>query len=247
MRVKTLPLALLLTLPAYAEWPRLLIYEKGIKVDHPPAYPMIAYTKYPRTIHEDVCYPCSPELVQRTKEQRMRTELKFLGKANGLSVYDLFFYWGDETHAAEKSILVQTAANRYREIYFDSPNEGAVQPSFLVPAGKETLVCVLENLYRSDAEDDCFRVSPEGVFKIDFTPVWKAAQIAAPAGRRVWGQGVKAKTTFKDFILPVGLRYDASNRCCDQGVVYVHFQLADGRITVTRAVFDPDAEPANPF
>jgi hypothetical protein len=50
-----------------------------------------------------------------------------------------------------------------------------------------------------------------------------------------------SKTTFPEFVLPVGLRYEESGRCCDYGVVNVQFRLDRGRIVVTKATFDPDA------
>jgi hypothetical protein len=112
-----------------------------------------------------------------------------------------------------------------------------------VKAGNQQLVCVLENVYKWDAEDDCFWPSRDGVVRIDFGPAWDAARKAAPSGRSIWENGIEAKTTFQDFVLPVGFRYEDTSRCCDNGVVNVSFRLVRGRIIVTSAAYDPDNPP----
>ena len=42
--------------------------------------------------------------------------------------------------------------------------------------------------------------------------------------------------------IPVGVRYEESSRCCDTGVVSVRFRIDRGRVIITRADYDPDAE-----
>jgi hypothetical protein len=91
-------------------------------------------------------------------------------------------------------------------------------------------------------EEHCFWFGADGLVMLDFTPVWRAAQKAIPAGRRIWEYNVKATTSFEMLTIPVGIRYDESNRCCDKGVVNVRFGLDRGRVVVVRTSFDPDAD-----
>jgi len=244
MHVKALLLGILLAFPARADWPRLVIYEKGDRVDKPQPYPLVAFTAFPwRTLQGDVCYPCAPQDIEWAKSQKARTELRPLGTVNGLHAYDLFYYWREETEPGMKSILIQTAPDEYHEIYHDEPNEGTVKPSFIVRSGSDQVVCVLDNVYRLDAEEDCFFPENNGVVRMDFHPVWDAAQRVVPRGRSVWAHGVNAKSTFEKMIMKVRTISEGIDRCCDtQGAVNVQFKLERGLVVVLQATFDPDAE-----
>ncbi len=231
-------------LAANADWPRLVITPKGADLDTPGAQSLKYFTEYPLLRDEsgDFCYLCKPEeRLARAKEEKSRADLKLVGRIGRFSAYDIFYYFGDDQEPAWKSIVVQTRPNSYQEIYHDQPSEGQPNPSFLVHASKEPLLCVVDNVYRWDAQEECFWFAVDGVVRIDFTPIWKAAQKAAPAGRRVWECGLKAKTTFENMTLPVGIRYEENSRCCDKGVVNVRFKLDHGRVIVINAKFDPDA------
>jgi len=157
-------------------------------------------------------------------------------------VSDIFYYFDDDPRPRTKSILVQTGSDSHHEIYHDQPNEGQPNPSFLVKAGKDSLICVVDNVYRWDAEEECFWFEASGVVRLNFSPVWKAAQHAIPAGRRIWEYGLKAKTSFQTMTIPVGIRGDEDSRCCTRGVVNVHFKLDRGRVVVLRTRFDADAD-----
>lgn len=243
MPVKALLLGIAVLAPAFAEWPRLVIYEKGIRIDQPESQPLVAFTDFPwRRSDGDVCYPCAPQDLERAKSQKAHTDLRSLGIVNGLQVYDLLYYRRDEPEVAMKSILVQTAPNVYHEIYHDEPNEGKVNPSFIVTAGNDQLVCVLDNVYRWDGEDDCFLPEANGVVRLDFKPAWDAAQRVFPSGRKVWAHGIAAKSTFERMVLRVGMPTEGRNSCCGRGVANVRFRLERGRVVVIDATFDANAE-----
>ncbi len=231
---------------ANADWPRMVITPKGAHVDTPVAQPLKYFTDFPwlRDEDGDFCYLCKPEeRLARAKAEKTRADVKLVGKIGRFTVYDIFYYFGDEEEPGWKSIVVQTGLNAYREIYHDQPNEGRPNPSFLVHADKQPVLCVVDNVYRWDAEEQCFWFNPDGLVRIDFAPIWKAAQKAAPTGRRVWEYAVKAKTTFRNMVLPVALRDQDTGNCCDvKGVVNVHFRLDQGRVIVMDARFDPDGE-----
>jgi hypothetical protein len=245
VRVKPLLLAVLIAGPALAEWPRLVITAKENRVDKPEAHTLAYFTEYPwlRDENGDFCYLCTePQRRAKAKEEKARAEVRQVEELNHSTVFDVFYYFGEDTRPAWKSTIVQTGPDLYREIYHDQPNEGQPNPSFLVKAGNEALLCVRDNVYRSDAEEDCFWFATSGVVRLDFTPVWKAAQLAAPAGRRAWEYGLKAKTSFQNLTVPVGIRSQDTNKCCGRGVVNVRIKLDRGRVVVIGTDFDANAE-----
>jgi hypothetical protein len=174
------------------------------------------------------------------RESKRRVELRSVGKIHGFAVYDLFYFKGDDSVPGLKSILVQTGPDAYQEIYHDVPTEGRPNPSFSVTGGRDTLLCVADN--RWDAEEECFWFATDRIVRLDFSPVWRAAQKAIPARRRVWEYNLRARTSFPLMTIPVGIRYEESSRCCDTGVVSVHFRIDRGRVIVTRTEYNPDAE-----
>jgi hypothetical protein len=240
--VKSLLLISLLAMPATAEWPRLVI-NQGMRVDHPGTHPLKYFTEFPwRQSNGEPCSPCSPKDMDWARANKARVELKLVGRVHGFDVHDLFYSLGDDPRPGLKSILVQTGLDAFQEIYHDEPNEGRPNPSFLAKASNDTLLCVADYVYRWDAEEECFWFGADGIVRLDFTPIWRAAQNAVPAGRSIWEYGLKAKETFDAMTLAVGIRYKESNRCCDLGVVSVRFELNQGRVIVIGTEFDPDAE-----
>ena len=90
--------------------------------------------------------------------------------------------------------------------------------------------------------EECFWFNPDGVVKLDFAPVWQAAQNAIPAGRRIWEYNLHAEAGFPSQTIAVGIREDVKNRCCDTGVVIVKFRVDHGRVVVVQVDFDPEAK-----
>jgi hypothetical protein len=245
VRVKPLLLALLMAAPSVAEWPRFVITPKGDRVDKPEAHDLKYFTEHPSLRDEsgDFCYLCTEEQrLAEAKKDKAKAEVRKIGKLSRFTAFDVFHYFGEDPRPAWKSIIVQTGSDLYQEIYHDQPHEGQPNPSFIVKAGKELLLCVADNVYKWDAEEDCFWLGTKGVVRLDFSPVWKSAQRATPAGRRVWEHGLRAKTTFNNLTLPVGIRHEESSRCCDRGVVNVKFKLDHGRVVVVGAEFDSNTE-----
>jgi len=244
--VKTLLLALLLALPAAAQWQRLVITQKDLWTDRPEPHALDYFTKYPLLRDEsgDFCYLCSSEKrLEEARKAKARAEVRVVGKLNGNTAYDVFYYFEDEQKPAWKSIIIQTGPDSYREIYHDQPNEGEPVPSFIVSAGNDPLVCVLDNVYRLDAEDDCFWPEANGIVRLDFKPAWDAAQRVVPSGSKVWPYGIRAKSTFEQFVLKVRIISQGIHRCCDlRGLADVRFKLERGRVVVLQATFDPDGE-----
>src|SRR5437588_605411 len=143
----------LLSVPAAAEWPRLVIDYQGDRVDHPVAHPLKYFTECPwRENNGEPCSPSSSDDKIFVKAIKARVELISVGRVRNFDVHDLFYYSKDNPKPGMKSILVQTGLDAFQEIYHDESNEGDPNPSFLVKAGSDTLLCVSDNVYRWDVE-----------------------------------------------------------------------------------------------
>ena len=228
---------------ADAEWPRLVITPKQTIVDAPGAQPLRYFTKYPRDESGDFCFRCNAaERLARARAEKARANVKVVGRIGRFKIYDIFYYFGDEQTPAWKSIVIGTSPTAYQEIYHDQPLEGQPNPSFLVHAGDLPLLCVADNFYKLGVEEDCFWFDSGGVKRIDFAPILRAAQEAAPEGRTVWIHRLKAKRTFENMTLSLGILTQEWKQCCDRGIVNVRFKLDHGRVIVINTAFDPNAD-----
>jgi hypothetical protein len=228
-----------------AAWERLVITPKGNQVDAPEPHPLAYFTQYPSLLDEsgDFCYLCTPERrFVEAKKIKSRTAVKLIGTVNGFAAYDVFYYFNDHDRPDWKSILVQTGPRSYREIYHDQPSEGYGNPSFLLKAGRETLLGVVDNVYRWDNQEEYFWFGADGVVRLNFAPVWEAAQKIAPKGREIWGHDLNGPVNFPTLTISVGLRFSSNGHCCDVGVIQVKFKLDRGRVLVTGTNFDQDAK-----
>lgn len=242
--MKVLLLILCFALTANAQWPRVVITPKGGQVDAPPSQPLKYFTELPWLRDEggEFCYLCTPEeRLAQAKAAVARADVQFVAKIGRFNVYDIFYYFADDPTPGWKSIVVQTGADRYQEIYHDQPNEGIPIHSFVVRAGKEPLLCVVDNVFRWDEQEDCFWFSATGAVRVDFSPIWNAAQQTVQGRHAVWDHHLGARANFANLTIPVGIRSDWNNRCCVDGVVYVRFTMDHGRVIVLKTTFNPDA------
>lgn len=246
VRVRAFLLIVLLALPATAQWSRLIVEPRDeLRVDKPEAHPLKYFTEFPRLRDEsgEFCYLCTPDKrLAEAKNEKAKTDVRLVGTTQNFAAYDVMYYFGDDSEPTWKSILVRIGPDSYREIYHDQPAEGKPNPSFLVKAGEATLLCLRDNIYRSDAVEECFWFGTDHVERLDFAPVWQAARKAVPPERRIWAYDLNPRTNFQIMTIPVGLRSDYNGRCCTTGVVYVRFKVEGGRVLVIKADFDPDAK-----
>jgi hypothetical protein len=238
-------LVFLMLLPLHAQWHRHVITAKGTERDDTPApHPLSYFTRYPflRDEDSDACYGCSQEeRFNWAKQQKGRAEVRYVGDIRRFAIFDVFYYIGDADSPDWKSVLVRTAPGRYHEIWHYQRIEGGIWPSFPLKLGNETLLGIHDNCYKQDVIQEYYWFSEVGARRIDFSPIWQAAQRAVPPGNRV----VKiydGRTDIPRGRFRVGLIRDPDWRCCSQGVVEVQFELKLGQVTVSGARFEPDAQ-----
>jgi hypothetical protein len=233
---------------------------KGARVDTPGYKPLEHFTNYPLLRDEsgDFCYLCKPDQrIAAAKKQSVRAEVRRLGTINGFAVYDIFYYFGDNETPGWKSLVVRTGPNAYQEIYHDQPTQGHVNPSFEVRAGSTILVGVLDEVYRADEVREYFWLEPAGVVRVDFMPAVQAAQRVIPGVEvaretgPVAGRGPRAEARGRRIYSQLDIDFGAMTilvrtisdlRCCDKGVAKLRFRLDRGRVTITGAEFDPEAD-----
>src|SRR6266566_5818801 len=100
-------------------------------------------------------------------------------------------------------------------------------------AAYETLLGLVDNVYRWGNEAEYCWFGADGVVRLNFAPVWEAAQRVIPKGRSIWEHDLKGLVSFPRFTISVGLRFPSNDRCCDVDVVKVKFKLDRGRVLVT--------------
>ena len=242
--MKSLGLILLLTLPAAAQWPRMVFGPKGGGVDNPPPHSLKYFTEYPRLRDESryFCPRCTPEQrLAEAKQEKAQTDLRLVAMLGEISVYDLFYYFGGNVEPEWKSLLVRTGPDEYREIYHDQPTSGKVENSFMIEAGESTLVGVVDEVHKQEEQEHYFLIDQRGVIRLDFGPVWDAAQKLVPDVEVMRGH-VNGRRNFPAMAIPVGLIDPERNRCCGKGVVTVAIKLDRGRVVVIGTKYDRDAE-----
>src|SRR5437867_9892989 len=109
-------------------------------------------------------------------------------------------------------------------------------------AAYETLLGLVDNVYRWDNEEEYFWFGADGIVRLNFAPVWEAAQRVLPKDRLIWNHDLNGRVNFPSLTISVGLRFPQTNRCCDVGVIKVKFKLDRGRVLVTGTSFDQDAK-----
>jgi hypothetical protein len=247
-RVRLIALGLWVFLTAQAaQWSRLVLTPKGERVDKPAAHPLQYFTEYPwlRDEDGDVCIPCSPEeRIAAAKSLKGTADVQLIGKVNGLAVYDVMYHVAEEdTGPRWKSILVETNPNAFIEIFHEQKNQGMINPSFLVKAGPDSVLGVVDQQYRMTGAEYYWWFDVDHAVLLDFKPVWDAAQKVVPKGTTLLKGHLKGELTFPRQVIEVGTQPPDLWRCCaSRGVVKVRFEIKAGIIVVAEAYYDPNAE-----
>jgi hypothetical protein len=247
VRVRLIALALWISLAAdAAEWSRLVLTAKGERVDRPKEHSLQYFTEYPwlRDESGDVC-PCSQEeRVAVAKRLKGTADVRLIGRINGLAIYDVLYHVSaEEVGPGWKSILVKTSADAYTEIFHEQRNQGEINPSFLVKAGTDLVLGIVDQQYRLDQVEYYWWFDFEHAVLLDFKPVWEAAQKVVPEGTSVLKSHLNAKQTFPRQVIDVTTWPADLWRCCASvGVVKVRFEIKAGIIVAKDAYYDPSAK-----
>jgi hypothetical protein len=130
------------------------------------SHPLQYFTQYP-SLHDayEYCYGCTSEETQAAaRKDRVRSDVRLLGRWNGRSVYDIFYYFDDEKEPRWKSLIVQRRGGLYSEILqvhqVNPPDP--IRHSQVVRKGTSQLLCASDNCDRSGCIAPCFRIDAEG-------------------------------------------------------------------------------------
>ncbi|MGA7410851.1 MAG: hypothetical protein WBW33_10220 [Bryobacteraceae bacterium] len=155
---KTLLVVLLLaglSIPATAQWQRLVLGAKGDRMDTPSEHPLSYFTSKPflRDESDDLCVLCTPEGKARSGEHySIRTEVKSIGVLAGYHIVDVFYHVGsreinaDLTDVKWKSILVRVGPDRFKEIFHLSVfyTTVSIAPSRIIQSGNERILASMD-------------------------------------------------------------------------------------------------------
>ena len=117
---------LLLSMPSWAQWQRILFSGKGESRDTPSAHPLTYFTSKPflRDDGADLCDECRTEKgkAESARNYTVSTEVHDVGTLAGSRIVDVFHNFRDRRKPELgtmrwKSVLVQTGHDKYVEIY----------------------------------------------------------------------------------------------------------------------------------
>jgi len=242
-------LCLLAATSASPAWQRHVVSGKGDSFDLPGPRSLAYFTKDPflRDDGMDFCDDCTPQGKARVHARhKFKSELRKVGASHGFAIYDLFYYFDDHVATGQidwKSILVQSSAGTYREIYHLQPTNAVISPSFFIRAGPDEILGTRDLIpgTGNNVYEDYFWFGPDGPVRIDTGPISEALKSILPEGFGVWkGGGLDMKS--QRYRMPVWKEGDA-NCCPSGGMVDIAFRLEAGRLLVTGKHFDPLAKP----
>jgi hypothetical protein len=164
----------------------------------------------------------------------------------GFAIYDLFYYFDDHMATGQsdwKSILVQSSAGEYREIYHLQPTAAEISPSFLIKAGNNEILGTHDQIpgTGNNFYEDYFWFGSNGPVRIDIGVISAALKSILPKGLGVWKGGGLDMESLR-YRMPVWKEGDA-NCCPSGGMVVIAFRLDGGRLLITSKHFDHLAKP----
>jgi hypothetical protein len=249
--MKAMILCLLITASASGQvWQRHVQSGKGDSFDTPTAHPLAYFTRGPflRDDGDDDCADCTPAGKAEVHTQhKFTTEVRRVGELHGFAIYDVFYRFDDHVDTGEidwKSILVQVAPGRFREIYHLQPTAALIEPSFFLKSASEEILATRDLIPGTGnySYEDYFWFSSAGAVRIDTGAINKAVQSVLPAGSAIW-KGGGLDMTAPSYHSSVWKEGDA-NCCPSGGSVDVKFRLDRDRVIVTSTHFTPPSEEA---
>lgn len=142
-----------LSIPATAQWQRLVFGAKGNIIDAPSEHPLAYFTANPflRDEADDLCGLCTAEY-ESAQHYSIRAEVKPVGALAGYRIVDVLYYVGSRelnaklTDVKWKSILVQVGPDRFKEIFHLSTfyTTVSVEPSRIIRSGTEQVLSTMD-------------------------------------------------------------------------------------------------------
>jgi len=147
-------IAVLLCLPAGAQWQRVVFTGKGETKDVPSPHSLSYFTANPflRDDGDEFCRICTPEgKAISDNGYSIRGAVKPVAVVAGYPILDVLYYVStpdtqNNTQVSWKSILVQVGPDLYREIFHlqTSGPAPSIQPSRIVQSGNEPVLMTMD-------------------------------------------------------------------------------------------------------
>jgi len=145
-----------LSIPATAQWQRLVFGAKGNTIDAPTEHSLSYFTDNPflRDEADDLCALCTAEgKAKSAQHYSIRTVVKPVGVLAGCRIIDVLYYVGSRELNAElsdvkwKSILVQVGPDRFKEIFHLSAfyTTASIEPSRIIQSGSEQVLATMDS------------------------------------------------------------------------------------------------------
>jgi hypothetical protein len=242
-------LAVLLVIPAAAEWRRHVLTAKDGWFDTPQPHPLAYFVRDPflRDDGNDFCISCTPgEKATLYLKIKSRTDVQRIGVLNGFALYDVLYYFGESDSPDWKAVLVKVGPDQYREIFHVQRTQvdEHVGPSRFVNAGQEQLLSTVAFAggNRGMEYGDYFWLSKNGPVIVDTSTFLKATHSVLPNEKTEYGQ---PHIDFPTLTARIWAISEGEYSCCGGGVVEMKFQLQQGRIAIGETRYDPSARPWN--
>ena len=231
-------IALLAAGVADAAWERQIVTGKGVSTGTSAPHALAWYTQKPwlRKDAGEFCDDC-----EQPESGKFSTKLEKIGTLRGLTIYDLFCFFNNDETPDWKSILVEVAPDRYREIYHLEPPAAILKPAFIFKAGGEYLLGTNDEIPGTGNYyyEDYWWFGPDGPVRVNIEAIGEALKSALPPGHGVWkGGGLDIENL--RYRSPVWKDGDA-NCCPTGGSVELTLALDKGKLTVTKVRYDPKA------
>ena len=242
--VSLTPLFLLLSLPCWGQWQRILFSGKGESRDMQSPHPLSYYTSNPFLRDDggdlyDACDNCGTvkSKAWSAKNYSASTKVHDVGTVSGFRIVEIFYEFVDRRKPELdkmrwKSILVQTEQDKYVEIYhLQAYLRAQLTPAKIVHVGNELALMTQD----SDGGNGggCWEAywwfDALGPHAIDFSPLVQEITKHVPPGSTFWTT-CWALHFEEQEVKSYVQKADARCRACDGlGEVTAHFRLNGGR------------------
>jgi len=254
LQVTQIILAVVLCLPASAQWSRILISGKGRTTDTTLPQPLRYFTVNPylRDDGEDLCVLCTPEgRAKSAPEYSIRSVMRPVGTLAGYRIVDVLYRGSRRSHPNLtdinwKSILVEVGPNRYKEIFHLQALgvTNPLKPSFITPAGAERVLGTID--FDGGVGGNCWEgywwFDRAGPHPLDFSPLEIAMEKRIPKNTRF--SSACSNLDLKSSLVRSGVqKFHSECEACDfVGEVTGRFRLS-GPIAEPLAIEFKPSEP----
>jgi hypothetical protein len=180
---------------------------KGNDTGPAPSY-TLAYFAHDVFLRPESCVDCTSQ-ERADIAETARTEVVKAGEVRGLEVYDVNYHYQHDA-TADRSVIVRSGADEYREIFYGQPvtNDGGFSATKIIgDTEDQTLVWLRVDTGGNHHEmvDFLFRLNSDGATRVDLNPVLEIADSILPVNGElnIWAIELLARANTFVFRSPV--------------------------------------------